>query len=77
MSEMTAANATHELACTHCCRWEKHYMMPCHILKQMPGDRLKVLVFGERNWKGRDHISRVRYVEAHRVHVRRRETASA
>lgn len=71
--KMTAANATHELACSHCCRWEKFYMMPCHVLKEMPGDRLKVLVFGERNWKGRDHISRVRYVDKHRVHLRQRE----
>lgn len=75
MNDLTAANATHELACSHCCRWEKFYMMPCHVLKEMPGGRLKVLVFGERNWKDREHISKVRYVDAHRVHVRRQEAA--
>lgn len=71
LRELTAANATHELACSHCCRWEKFYLMPCHVLKTMSDGRMKVLVFGQRNWKGRDHISRVRYVEAHRVHPRK------
>lgn len=71
MRELTAQNATHDLSCTHCCRWEKHYKMPCHVLKTMPDGRLKVLVFGDRHWGGREHLSRVRYVEAHRVHERR------
>jgi hypothetical protein len=69
MIEKTAANATHRLICRHVCRWTKTYAMPCHILKPMPDGRLKVLVFGERNWKDREHISRVRYVEAGRVEV--------
>lgn len=67
MNELTAANATHELICQHCCRWTKTYAMPCHILKVMPDGRLKLLVFGERHWKNREHVSRVRYVEAGRV----------
>ncbi len=66
-TELTAANATHRLICRHVLRWTKVYGMRCHVLKTMPGDRLKVLVFGERNWKGREHISRIRYVEASRV----------
>ena len=65
--ELTAANATHQLICQHVCRWTKTYAMPCHVLKAMPGDRVKVLVFGERHWRGREHIQRVRYVEAGRV----------
>ncbi|KPB90078.1 Uncharacterized protein AC502_1876 [Pseudomonas syringae pv. maculicola] len=36
----------------------------------MPDGRVKVLVFGERNWKGREHISRIRYVEAYKVEVK-------
>jgi len=70
LPEHTAVNATHLLVCTHVCRWSKTYMMPCHILKAMPDGRLKLLVFGERNWKGREHISRVRYVEAWRVKIK-------
>lgn len=41
--------------------------MRCHVLKDMGDGRLKLLVFGDRNWKHRDHISRIRYVEADRV----------
>lgn len=66
----SAANATHELICQHVCRWTKTYVMRCHVLKEMPDGRLKVLVFGERNWKDRDHIVRSRYVEAGRVRTR-------
>ena len=67
MTELTAANATHQLICYHVCRWTKKYAMRCHILKEMGDGRLKLLVFGDRNWKDRDHISRIRYVEAGRV----------
>ncbi|RMR11244.1 hypothetical protein ALP90_200168 [Pseudomonas amygdali pv. ulmi] len=67
MEVPTAENATHQLICQHVCRWTKNYVMPCHVLKTMPDGRLKVLVFGDRNWKGREHISRIRYVEAYKV----------
>ncbi|RMV34042.1 hypothetical protein ALP12_200207 [Pseudomonas savastanoi pv. phaseolicola] len=65
--EPTAANAPHRLICQHVCRWTKTYTMPCHVLNAMPDGRLKVLVFGDRYWKGREHVQRVRYVEAGRV----------
>ncbi len=67
---LTAENATHELICQHVCRWRKTYAMRCHIIKEMGNGKIKVLVFGERNWKNRDHISRIRYVEAGRVRKR-------
>lgn len=66
---LTAGAATHYLVCQHVCRWVKTYLMPCHILKGMPDGRLKVLVFGERHWRHREHIKRVRYVEAGRVRM--------
>lgn len=69
MAERTAENATHLLICQHVCRWTKTYAMRCHVLKAMADGRLKVLVFGDRNWKGREHLSRVRYVEAGRVRL--------
>lgn len=65
--EKTSENATHHLICYHVCRWRKKYAMRCHVLKAMPDGRLKVLVFGDRNWKGREDKSRTRYVEAGRV----------
>lgn len=54
MTEMTAANASHRLICQHVCLWTKTYAMPCHFLNTMPGGRHKVVVVGERNWKGRE-----------------------
>jgi hypothetical protein len=64
---MTHANATHHLMCSHSCKWTKLYAMRCHVLKTTKSGQLKVLVFGERNWKGREHLSRVRYVEPGRI----------
>jgi hypothetical protein len=62
------ADATHYLHCTHCIgRSTKHYKMRCVVLKEMTNDRLKLLVFGEMYWSGREHIQRVRYVDADRV----------
>jgi len=66
--EMTSANATHRLRCAHVIGHnDRTYFMRCHVLKTMPDGRLKLLVFGERNWKNRDHVHRIRYVEADRV----------
>lgn len=69
MAEQTAANATYHLICQHVCRWTKTYAMRCPVLKSMADGRLKVLVFVDRNWKDRDHLSRIRYVEAGRVRL--------
>jgi hypothetical protein len=41
--------------------------MPCNILKTMPDGRVKVEVFGERNWKGMEHKRSVRYVDRSRL----------
>lgn len=57
----------HLLACAHQIgRNRQEYFMKCEIIKEMPGDRLKIKVFGDRFWKGSDKIS-VRYVSANRV----------
>ena len=59
--------ATHWLHCRHVCNWVREYRMPCTVLKEMPDGRLKVVVFGDRFWAGRQDKSRVRYVSAGRV----------
>lgn len=41
--------------------------MRCHILKTMDDGRIKILVFGERYWKGKEHISQIRYVSKWRI----------
>lgn len=63
-------NAKHLLSCSHCigvnCR---EFDMKCEVLKELPGDRLKVRVFGDLYWKNTEQKHRIRYVEAHRVRV--------
>lgn len=67
----TAENATHLLECSHHLGTNvREYTMPCHVLSTTPKGRLKLLVFGEMYWKGREHVSKVRYVEADRVRPR-------
>lgn len=72
MTDLNRDNATHLLICVHAVGpARKAYLMPCHILKEMPDGRLKLQVYGERNWSDerRDKVS-VRYVPASRVKVR-------
>jgi hypothetical protein len=32
--------------------------------------KMKVLVFGERNWKNKEHIKKIRYVDVSRVSLK-------
>ena len=61
-------DCTHILFCRHCigpnCR---EYTMPCILLKKMKDGRLKVLVFGDRNWSYDLEKKRIRYIAAYRV----------
>ena len=65
-------DVTHKLSCRHACNSGSgfDYLMECLILKDMPNDRLKILVFGERYWRGYDRKKRVRYVDKSRVKPR-------
>lgn len=60
---------THLLKCSHAfnSRSRYDYFMKCIILKEMPHDRLKILVFGERYWKFKEHKSHIRYIDSNRV----------
>lgn len=62
-------DATHKLSCSHAFNLlsSYNYTMDCIILKEMPNNRLKILVFGERNRKGYDDKKRIRYVDKYRV----------
>ncbi len=64
-------DATHKLECSHQInpRNRNEYFMPCVILKRLPDNRVKILVFGDRRIKielCRDK-KRIRYVHDHRV----------
>lgn len=67
LDDYTLKNATHRLSCAHqMCRNPKtYYSMPCNIVKQMPGHRLKIVVYGLL-WNPRQG-KRIRYVDAYRV----------
>ena len=61
-------DATHKLICRHCCgRNYFEYYMKCIILKKMPNNRLKIIVFGDRYWKRDILKKRTRYVDCYRV----------
>ena len=64
-------NATHKLMCRHVIGPNgRTYYMRCHVLKTMSDGRLKLLVHGDRYWRERRDVMRVRYVEPHRVFKR-------
>jgi len=61
-------DATHRLSCCHAIGISRvDYCMDCIILKEMPNNKLKILVFGERNRKGYDDKKQIRYVDRLRV----------
>ena len=62
-------DATHKLKCRHAqnSRVGLDYWMECIVLRELPNNRVKLLVFGERYWKGRDHIKHIRYVNKDRI----------
>jgi len=68
LSNVGLGTATHNLHCTHCQgRSVSYYKMKCVLLGTTKSGKAKILVFGERNWSGREHIKRVRYVDADRI----------
>jgi len=67
VSKYTVKDATHLLACSHCCGGHRHnYTMPCVVLPSN-GNKTKVLVFGDMYWKGKEHVKKIRYVNFWRI----------
>jgi hypothetical protein len=68
LSNAGLGDATHNLNCTHRQgRSVSHYKMKCILLGTTKSGKAKLLVFGDRNWSGREHIKRVRYVDSDRI----------
>jgi len=66
--EYNREDATHVVMCAHAIgRSRKEYTMDCIPLKDMGDGRWKILVFGERNWKGYENKKGVRYVYKQRL----------
>lgn len=75
MSRGGLHESTHWLKCRHqICRNGFNYLMPCNILKNMPGGRLKVEVFGNRAWGGNNR--KIRYVSKWKVAIRNENSNS-
>ena len=70
--------STHHLECRHAIGSHgRDYHMRC-ILLGKTGRSIKLLVFGERNWKGKELITQIRYLpenEESRLHKIEREDA--
>ncbi|GAI26402.1 unnamed protein product [marine sediment metagenome] len=60
---------THLLSCSHAFNQKSlyDYFMPCIILKKMPGQRLKIRVYGDRYWNYNLDKNYIRYVASSRV----------
>ena len=69
--EFTYKDATHYLSCAHQInpRNRNEYLMPCLILKELPNNRAKILVFGDRRIKIElcEGKQRIRYVSKDRL----------
>lgn len=71
--EYTYKEATHYLSCAHQInsRNRNEYLMLCLILKELPNNRAKILVFGDRRKKIEycEEKQRIRYVSKDRLSV--------
>ncbi len=69
--ELTVKDATHFLRCRQAFgRNGRDYTMLCKPLKNMPDGKMKIVVFGERQWNGKDHLKRLRYVHSSKLIVK-------
>lgn len=63
------SQATHRLRCRQVVGrgLGYDYTMPCIVVKKTKRGRLKIIVFGSRYWKHKEHIKQIRYVWPCRV----------
>lgn len=67
-TEFTLEDCTHKLKCSHVIgKVNYKYYMDCIPLKKMSDGRIKILVFGDRYWKGYEYKKRIRYVKPDRI----------
>ena len=68
LNKFSYSDATHLLYCRHCIGQScSHYTMRCVLISETDSGKVKVIVFGDRNWAGNEHIKRIRYVEKNRI----------
>ena len=77
-TEFGIENCTHKLECSHVIGKNRYtYYMDCIPLKTMSDGRVKVLVFGDRYWKGHEDKKRIRYVKANRLKINNYESETS
>jgi len=65
---MSNTAPTHVLSCSHCTgKNRKNYFMKCDLLGITKSGKAKIMVYGERNWANKEHISHIRYVDQYRI----------
>ena len=63
LDNYNVSQATHRLACRHCIGVNCYdYAMECILLGTTESGRAKIVVFGDRDRRGYDHLKRIRYV---------------
>ena len=69
LSKYSIKDTDAKLICKHCVRTDRCrvYTMPCVILKKTKKGLVKIIVFGDRDWKGRNNIKHIRYVNPDRL----------
>ena len=69
LEQSTIDDARHVLRCSHQFGKGrgKAYWMKCRLLHTSKTGKACIVVFGERNWKDREHVKQIRYVEFTRL----------
>lgn len=63
LSKYDVSMATHNILCRHAIGQNGFdYYMPCVVLGHTKSRMVKCVVFGDRYWRHKDHIKRIRYV---------------
>lgn len=68
LRSLSIENADYLLACTHAVgKNRSEYHMKCCWIRKMKSGKIKVVVFGNRDWSGFDHVKNFRYVDKSRL----------
>lgn len=69
LTKYDVSQATHRLRCCHKVGRGPgyNYTMPCIVLGRTKSGKTKIVVFGDRYWKGKDRRKRIRYVWGYKI----------
>ena len=69
ITKYNVEECTHLLKCSHKtgANGVINYFMKCIVLGELKSGNKKIVVFGDRNYKGRDNLRQVKYVKSERL----------